>query len=605
MTKRGPARPRATENAGAGSLGSAPRLSASPGDVAALQGADFCVPCAAAGHPAPAYTWYRESNGRLQPVELSTGHTWLWGGGAALCAARAGPDAAGAWLCKAHNAYGDATVQMRIDIRNQLTVQVVPNVQIADTGSMVRFNCTPSDPAASIRWLHDGVPVGGGSRELTVRGVARAHRGMYQCFARRAHDSAQAAAELRLGGFKRKNRIKHHQYPSAASPRHLSILAFCRRAPPSGARRPHLQAVRVPAGGARAAASGHSAAFAPQTIYFNHSRTVAHVTPNLAYPFTKFRAVPPVRAPSPTSSSDPERRSATPALPHIFCSKILRPSRSANRYIRCDHESLFTPDTAPELHYTFIEQALRAGGAVSLRCAASGAPAPRFDWLLDGQPVDQYLASHRFLVPHPDCCLDPDLRLKAILDIGHHTDSCIDPDPVSVPRGRKSGAANVPFGHSCRAPPHPRRYSVDEHTTAGGDVVSSLNVSAAAAADGGRYSCRAHNALGRAAHSARLNIYGTLTHTVRSTACYIRRGNNHEEDQNCPGMPSLDERDSRDRPTTITNYFAERGKGIHSRSIGKCTNERRVPFDKSFIGENDEQKTEIAFIDSFTSGILS
>lgn len=71
---------------------------------------------------------------------------------------------------------------------------------MADTGSSIRFNCTVSDSSASVRWLHDGAPVGGGTRELVVHGVARAHRGVYQCFARRGRDTAQAAAELRLGG---------------------------------------------------------------------------------------------------------------------------------------------------------------------------------------------------------------------------------------------------------------------------------------------------------------------------------------------------------------------------------------------------------------------
>ncbi|XP_037303266.1 Down syndrome cell adhesion molecule-like protein Dscam2, partial [Manduca sexta] len=102
--------------------------------------------------------------------------------------------------------------------------------------------------------------------------------------------------------------------------------------------------------------------------------------------------------------------------------------------------------SAPELHYTFIEQALRPGGAVSLRCAASGSPAPRFTWLLDDQPLDQYRAQHR--------------------------------------------------------------YFISQESSANGDVVSVLNMTAAAATDGGRYTCRAHNQLGRAAHSARLNIYG-------------------------------------------------------------------------------------------------
>lgn len=44
-------------------------------------------------------------------------------------------------------------------------------------------------------------------------------------------------------------------------------------------------------------------------------------------------------------------------------------------------------DTAPELQYTFIEQALRSSSEVSLRCSAAGAPPPRFQWLLDGQPL--------------------------------------------------------------------------------------------------------------------------------------------------------------------------------------------------------------------------
>lgn len=52
-------------------------------------------------------------------------------------------------------------------------------------------------------------------------------------------------------------------------------------------------------------------------------------------------------------------------------------------------------DSAPELHYTFIEQALRPGGGVALRCAASASPPPRFSWLLDDQPLDHFRSQHR------------------------------------------------------------------------------------------------------------------------------------------------------------------------------------------------------------------
>lgn len=72
--------------------------------------------------------------------------------------------------------------------------------QVANSGSSVAFNCSVEGGDARVRWLHDGVPVGGGERTLRVHGVVRAHRGMYQCFAERDLDSAQAAAELRLGG---------------------------------------------------------------------------------------------------------------------------------------------------------------------------------------------------------------------------------------------------------------------------------------------------------------------------------------------------------------------------------------------------------------------
>lgn len=47
-----------------------------------------------------------------------------------------------------------------------------------------------------------------------------------------------------------------------------------------------------------------------------------------------------------------------------------------------------------------------------------------------------------------------------------------------------------------------------EETGAGGEAVSVLRLRALAPGDGGRYSCRAHNAHGAAEHSARLNVYG-------------------------------------------------------------------------------------------------
>lgn len=55
------------------------------------------------------------------------------------------------------------------------------------------------------------------------------------------------------------------------------------------------------------------------------------------------------------------------------------------------------PDTAPELQYTFIEQVLRPGQVVTLKCSASGAPPPHFTWLLDHQPLNVMARGHRYL----------------------------------------------------------------------------------------------------------------------------------------------------------------------------------------------------------------
>ncbi|XP_043274690.1 Down syndrome cell adhesion molecule-like protein Dscam2 isoform X2 [Venturia canescens] len=103
-------------------------------------------------------------------------------------------------------------------------------------------------------------------------------------------------------------------------------------------------------------------------------------------------------------------------------------------------------DTVPELQYTFIEQALRPGPPVSLRCSATGSPPPSFTWLLDGEPLSEIAAGHR--------------------------------------------------------------YAIGQYVDQSGDVISHLNITSASAEDGGLYACVARNTLAAVEHKARLNIYG-------------------------------------------------------------------------------------------------
>ncbi|XP_050362851.1 cell adhesion molecule Dscam2-like [Nymphalis io] len=276
----------------------APRILTISEDETVPQGGDIRLVCCAIGSPPPTYSWFRHANGRLSPVSNSIRISVTE---QVLVIRRAQTSDSGVWTCRAHNQYGEQRRDARLRVRSRLVVSVHPQLQVANSGSSVTFNCSVEGGEARVRWLHDGVPVGGGERVLRVHGVVRAHRGMYQCFAERDLDSAQAAAELRLG------------------------------------------------------------------------------------------------------------------------------------------------DTAPELHYTFIEQALHPGPALALHCSASGSPPPRFTWLLDMQVVEE-----------------------------HNT---------------------------------PQR-SISQFMSPNGDVVSYLNITSVRPEDGGRYTCRAHNTRGAVEHSTRLNVYG-------------------------------------------------------------------------------------------------
>ncbi|XP_030757648.1 Down syndrome cell adhesion molecule-like protein Dscam2 isoform X3 [Sitophilus oryzae] len=65
-------------------------------------------------------------------------------------------------------------------------------------------------------------------------------------------------------------------------------------------------------------------------------------------------------------------------------------------------------DAPPVLLYSFIEQTLQPGPAVSLKCSASGNPTPQISWLLDGFPlpshgrfvIGQYVTVHGDVISH-------------------------------------------------------------------------------------------------------------------------------------------------------------------------------------------------------------
>lgn len=49
-------------------------------------------------------------------------------------------------------------------------------------------------------WLKDGKKIGHSDAILRIESVKKEHKGMYQCFIRNDQESAEASAELKLGG---------------------------------------------------------------------------------------------------------------------------------------------------------------------------------------------------------------------------------------------------------------------------------------------------------------------------------------------------------------------------------------------------------------------
>lgn len=92
------------------------------------------------------------------------------------------------------------------------------------------------------------------------------------------------------------------------------------------------------------------------------------------------------------------KKTVTTYLPTTACKNIFRNflpqyNEVTNNYNKTNFtsDSLINyssdPDAPPVLLYSFIEQTLQPGPAVSLKCSAAGNPTPQISWTLDGFPL--------------------------------------------------------------------------------------------------------------------------------------------------------------------------------------------------------------------------
>ncbi|XP_071567226.1 Down syndrome cell adhesion molecule 1 isoform X17 [Temnothorax nylanderi] len=167
-------------------------------EIAEVQG--LTLQCPAQAYPVPVFKWYKfiEGTSRRQPVQLNERVRQVSG---TLIIREARVEDSGKYLCIVNNSVGGESVETVLTVTAPLTAEIEPSTQTIDFGRPATFTCTvQGNPIKTISWLKDGKPLGLEDRVLRIESVKKEDKGMYQCFVRNDQESAQATAELKLGG---------------------------------------------------------------------------------------------------------------------------------------------------------------------------------------------------------------------------------------------------------------------------------------------------------------------------------------------------------------------------------------------------------------------
>ncbi|XP_044016886.1 Down syndrome cell adhesion molecule-like protein Dscam2 isoform X3 [Aphidius gifuensis] len=159
--------------------------------------------CLSKACPTPEYRWYAQTGAEQMPV-LSGPRTRLLGPVLAIEAVTLTDS--GIYQCLASNLGGETSAELRLVVTAPLNVEVSPSLLSVHLGGNAEFQCVVGSTSQTgqhvITWYKDGRQLPGAGRQsetLTLNGIGREDRGMYQCIVRRGDDTAQASAELQLG----------------------------------------------------------------------------------------------------------------------------------------------------------------------------------------------------------------------------------------------------------------------------------------------------------------------------------------------------------------------------------------------------------------------
>ncbi|KRF79693.1 dscam, isoform C [Drosophila virilis] len=156
--------------------------------------------CPAQAFPAPLSRWYKfiEGTTRKQAVVLNDRVKQVSG---TLIIKDAVVEDSGKYLCVVNNSVGGESVETVLTVTAPLSAKIDPPTQTIDFGRPAVFTCQyTGNPIKTVSWMKDGKAIGHSEPVLRIESVKKEDKGMYQCFVRNDQESAEASAELKLGG---------------------------------------------------------------------------------------------------------------------------------------------------------------------------------------------------------------------------------------------------------------------------------------------------------------------------------------------------------------------------------------------------------------------
>ncbi|XP_070851143.1 cell adhesion molecule Dscam1 isoform X26 [Drosophila suzukii] len=161
---------------------------------------DFAMQCPGQAYPVPVVRWYKfiEGTTRKQAVVLNDRVKQVSG---TLIIKDAVVEDSGKYLCVVNNSVGGESVETVLTVTAPLSAKIDPPTQTVDFGRPAVFTCQyTGNPIKTVSWMKDGKAIGHSEPVLRIESVKKEDKGMYQCFVRNDQESAEASAELKLGG---------------------------------------------------------------------------------------------------------------------------------------------------------------------------------------------------------------------------------------------------------------------------------------------------------------------------------------------------------------------------------------------------------------------